>query len=246
MARTFDGVDNELRVTTAIVSAYPLTMALWARPNIDADDAILVIADTATDAEFWGLRLNTVANGLVFMSRSSGETDGDVFATGTYTVGAWLHACGTGASSTSRACYRDGANKGTNTTANTPDGLDNTSFGLLRRTATALIYDGDLCEGALWSADLTDGETLALGNGVHPCVIRRSSLAGYWPIYGAASPEPDWSGSGNNLTVTGTTITASSRSMPMLRQAVGWRGAAELAVKLAYQPWYHRAPVLAQ
>ena len=67
--------------------------------------------------------------------------------------------------------------------------------------------DGRIAEAAVWTAALSDPEILALGKGVLPSQIRPDACAGYWPLWGVASPEPDLEPNSNtryNGTVTGS------------------------------------------
>jgi hypothetical protein len=65
-------------------------------------------------------------------------------------------------------------------------------------------FDGAVAEAALWSNWLTLPELNALLAGVNPQRIRPQSLVGYWPLWGLLSPEPDLSGNGNSMTLTGS------------------------------------------
>jgi hypothetical protein len=66
-------------------------------------------------------------------------------------------------------------------------------------------FKGWIAEVGIWNDILNPSEIAALKAGVSPNRIRRSSLAGYFPLYGAHSPEPDYSGNKDNGTLTGTT-----------------------------------------
>jgi hypothetical protein len=67
-------------------------------------------------------------------------------------------------------------------------------------------YKGRLSNLAIWNVKLSSGESQALQVGVDPSRVRRTALVGFWPLYGAASPEPDYTGNGYNGTLTGTTV----------------------------------------
>jgi hypothetical protein len=67
-------------------------------------------------------------------------------------------------------------------------------------------FQGRIAEVGYWNAALSPAERLALSKGVSPATVRRTSLIGYFPLYGAGSPEPDLSGNKNNGTLTGTTV----------------------------------------
>lgn len=73
-------------------------------------------------------------------------------------------------------------------------------------TGTRLPFVGILAEAAIWNIVLSNGEISSLAAGTPPNQIRRTSLQGYWPLYGAASPEPDLSGNLDNGTVTLATL----------------------------------------
>ena len=67
--------------------------------------------------------------------------------------------------------------------------------------------------------------------------------------YAGTGTQPDWSGNGNNGTVTGATVTPDHVPMrPIFHAGRAWSGAftAAAAAALPYQPWLLRAPVLAQ
>jgi hypothetical protein len=66
------------------------------------------------------------------------------------------------------------------------------------------VLDGRMAGFVVWNIILTDLEFAALGRGIQPYNIRPASLAGWWPIDGIQSPEPDLSGNKLNGTLTGT------------------------------------------
>ena len=113
----------------------------------------------------------------------------------------------------------------------------------------AIQFDGRICEVAIWSVDIGANAFASLARGVSPYRIRAGNLIVYMPLFGIASPEVCHAGSGKLGTITG--------SLPVIDHApvipcfgyAGWRGAftaAAAAANPTYQPWYHRAPVLAQ
>ena len=63
---------------------------------------------------------------------------------------------------------------------------------------------GRIAECGIWNVALSDNEIVSLATGVPPSRIRPGSLKGYWPLWGAAFPEPDLSGNRNSGTQTGT------------------------------------------
>lgn len=79
-------------------------------------------------------------------------------------------------------------------------------------------FDGRICDAAVWNTNLSDSEMAILAKGVCPLNVRRSSLVGYWPIFGVGSPEADLSGNGANLTVNGALSQAAHAPVGRLAQ----------------------------
>lgn len=63
--------------------------------------------------------------------------------------------------------------------------------------------NGDLAEVGIWTAALGAADASALGKGISPLLIRPAALAGYWPLIGRSSPEPDLR-TANDAAVNGT------------------------------------------
>ena len=251
MARNFSSSLHKLQVTTAIVTAYPFTVAGWGNVRDAALGQVLWSVSVSTTAnDQWRLmfRGDVAGDPIVAGAKNSAGTFSSATTTTGYSINVWAHACGVFAGATDRAAFINGGSKGTNTASNTPVPTDRTNIGIMDNTSTKFEFAGLIAEVQLWNVALTDAEVLMLANGLHPYAVRPGSLVGYWPVYGHASPEVDWSGAGNNMTVEGTAVTDHIYTTPPLRQAAGWRGAFPPAAVAnpAYQPWYHRAPVLAQ
>jgi len=68
-----------------------------------------------------------------------------------------------------------------------------------------LFYQGNCAKLGLWSVQLSGTDVSNLAGGSNPTTIQPSSLKGYWALCGDVAPEPDTSGTGNSLTVVGTT-----------------------------------------
>ena len=249
MARNFDGTDDQLTVAVAVATAAPLSLAGWCNAdNLTVSEVLVNISkDTDDNDDFYILLAGAVAGDFVHFNARDAGVGGAAITTTAFSAGVWQHVLGVELSSSSRAVYLNGGGKGTNTTLVEPTGLNRTSIGVRNRLSDTFFFDGLLAECCVFNDDLSDAEAVMLANGLHPFALRLGSLVGYWPIYGHASPEVDWSGNGNNMTVTGTTVADHIYTTPPLRQAAGWRGAfVAAAANPAYQPWYHRAPVLAQ
>lgn len=210
MARLFNGSSDQLGIASALVTAYPFTLAAWMRAaNVTANMSVIGIYDTAAGTQSrWDIEARGGVGGdpIRFVSRQGG-VQRDVDTSSGFSANTWHHVCGVGVSATERTVFLDGGSKATDTQANTPVDLDVTALGVLKRgDGDAFFVNGRIAEAAIWSVALTDAEVLALSLGLHPLRVRRTSIVAYWPTYGLGSPEADLGGAGNNLTVTGTTL----------------------------------------
>lgn len=194
MARSFNGTSDKLQYSGAVISAMPLTIACWFLPNNALANELVSISD-GTLTNIWELRLvsSKVQANVGSIAASSSTT---------YTTGAWHHGAAVFASSSSRAAYLDGGNKGTNASGGTNAGVNLTQIGV---GPSSKFFNGSLAEIAIWNVVLTDAEIAALATGVRPNRVRGANIVAYWPLFGLNSPDIDYSGNKQNLTVTGTT-----------------------------------------
>jgi hypothetical protein len=119
---------------------------------------------------------------------------------------------------------------------------------VLSRSTDSQFFNGMIAEACVWSVGLTDDEILMLANGAHPWAIHPLNIVGYWPVWGTVSPEPDWSGANNHMTLVGALAADHPPKISLWQQprrvlAVTAAAAAESA---PYQPWLLRAPIQAQ
>ena len=167
--------------------------------------------------------------------------------TDTLSTGVWTHVAMVWSGGNSGAIYKDAVSQTlSNILAETPLSINNTArlFRIGADEDTAGV-DGDMAEVGIWNRALTVGEVTSI---MRAGPMRHASgLIFYVPILGA-SPEPDYGGSVLSGTVTGTTIVDHPPVAPMFGVDFGWAGAFTVAAAAnpTYQPWYHRAPVLAQ
>lgn len=205
MSRNFSAASSQyLSVSAAVVTDVPLTMACWFRANdVTADRTLMVLGDTTDgDPRFELLIMGAVAGDPVQASTANilGETNNANTTTG-YSANTWHHACGVWASATDRRAFIDGGSKGTNTTSTAVTGLDTLRIGT-RLAANARFMDGLIAEAAIWNVALSDGEVKALGSGCPVLSVRPGSIVAYYPLYGIASPEVDYTVNRKHLTVT--------------------------------------------
>lgn len=90
--------------------------------------------------------------------------------------------------------------------------LTNTTAGFrIGQDDSGLPFVGVICEVAVWAKAFSLNEIAAIVNGVSPLFVRRAQLRGYWPVWGAGSPEVDLSGFKNNAALVGAPSLAHHR-----------------------------------
>lgn len=134
---------------------------------------------------------------------------GDLFiSTLALTANQWNHIGlvknGTGAGAL--AAYLNGSSQTTTSNGSIANGAESLRFGLNNQGAHGA--DGRIAQVCIWNVALSAAEVFALSRGASPYTIRPTSLKGFWPLFGVASPEPDLSGNGNPATATGTPAAA--------------------------------------
>jgi len=207
MARSFNGSTYQLTNTSgAAVSGVPATFAAWYKPNALSSDAeICGCSNPGSTTQLFRLMvLGTDKVFAQFRSDSSAITS----ATGTtnLTVGVWCHVAATFDASGNVEVFHNGSSEATGSFAGSPSiTLSCTDIGYLNRPSDINFANGDIAEVGMWSAVLSDNEISALARGSRVRHIRPGSLALDVPIEGLQSPEPDYSGNGIDMTVTGAT-----------------------------------------
>lgn len=204
MGRTAAGaLGNRLTLASAVLVAEPLTFAAWVRPSaLTAAKVLVSIARSDNNDDMFMLYCD---NNIASFRKGNASGSGTAAASGLLVTNQWQHVAGTSANAASRACYRGGANKGTDATSIAFGSTINRT-GLMHnaRMDQDMVLNGSQAESAIWNVVLTDDEILQLSKGIRPLFIRPNNLVGYWPIYGTESPERDFSKNRNAMTVVGT------------------------------------------
>jgi Concanavalin A-like lectin/glucanases superfamily len=224
VARTFVAASSQkLYAATAALTAAPLTLACWYRTTTSAWKGLISLAHPSNGftGEFAvGL---TSAGAGIGATRVVAEVNGGTGGTSAVSsisysqAGVWEHAAAVFTSSTARAAYLNGTNKGTATLSATPSGITDTWLGA---DIFGDFHDGDLAEVGIWSIALSDLEVAVLAQGISPLLVRPEALVYYAPLLGQYAPEIDLVGR-RNLTVTGATAAAHPRVwLPWQRPAV--------------------------
>lgn len=215
MSRNFVRASGDLAsYAGAVVAGMPMTVSAWYYPNTLTSGQTHALASLSDNAGNEYVYLHVMEDGGSFKVGAgqrmvSGGTHANAFSTASPSVGTWNHAAAVFGSTTSRAAYLDGANKGTNATNVGAAGSAYTvsGVGAFKFSGSTHHADGRIGEVAWWNVVLTDDEIEDLAAGVRPALIRPESLVAYWRIKGNDSPEPDEVGSAD-LTLVGPPLQA--------------------------------------
>jgi hypothetical protein len=205
VARNFNGSTDDLQRGSAVVTAYPMTMAGWARCTAATGVHAVLGVSRHNQAGRQRIACNMTAGVAVAESFSHPSTQG-IAALGTPSQNVWHHFAGTFSGAASRFVFLDGVKSSESTTNVAFDtGMTRTSIGAVLVGGTETNnFAGDIGVCAIWNVVLADLEIAALAAGVHPWRIRPSNLLALWDP-GLQSPEIDLTPNGNSLTVNGST-----------------------------------------
>lgn len=214
MARSFSGTAQYLEYAGAALTATPLTWACWFSCNTGITGYLCTLGKS-TSFSVCGIRIESDNK----IKAQAGNDSGNSMATTTTTISAntWSHAACVFTSSTSRAAFLNGGGKGTDTTSQTPSGLNRTTIGARNIGSYNQPFAGLLAEVGLWNIALSDADIVVLATGISPFLVRPDALVGYWPLVGKYSPEIDLKGR-REMTVTGATQIAHPRMFLPKRQ----------------------------
>jgi len=118
-----------------------------------------------------------------FVRNSAGY--GVAIATAAPTEDQWNHVAAIFTSSTSRAVFVNGGNKGTNSdSVAVGHNPDLTGIGCYVRIGDQdwFEWNGRIAEVGFWNVALTDEEVAVLAKGYSPLFVRPQNLVAYWPL----------------------------------------------------------------
>lgn len=204
MARSGWSTSNFLRCASGIVTAYPLTIALWARaPSIGTAGRFITIGNSSSAVTLNNFVLSFTASGQVNAQAGDG-TSANAQPTGVAVANTWFHGAGVFASATSRTPYFNGVAGSVNAVSRVPSGINRASIGVGDQSTVANPFTGDIAEVAIWNIALSAADLLALSKGVSPLLIHPEALVAYWPLIGNNSPENNLKSNANTMAVIGS------------------------------------------
>lgn len=185
MAWDFDGTNDYMEATSAVLTAGPLTLAAWI--NVDTTGAaqrILSISST-TGNDRWSLLVG--ATSVITMQVGGSGSFASLSTTNTVTAGTWHHVAGSWNTTTGQPqqVWIDGVKSGPTSSSRTPvaGNLTRTLLGSTYVSSSLTQYlDGRIAEAGIWSVVLTDAEVTSLYRGFKPSAVRPASLSLYLPL----------------------------------------------------------------
>lgn len=184
MAYDFNGTTGVYEVSSAVVTALPITLACWFNADSAAvSGSMLAVSTSGGTGRVTITAAGTVAGDPVQAGTvTSGGTATSVNTTTGYTVGTWHHACAVFASSTSRTVYIDGGSSATDTTSVNATGMNRTNIGARYSGTLGSYFDGKIAEAAVWNVALTAAEVASLAKGFSPIQVNPQGLIFYVPL----------------------------------------------------------------
>jgi hypothetical protein len=200
VSRVFNNNTANFLSAGSAIASLPFTIAGWFKPaDVSTAQVLWSTADTAGDENYHMVQL--LANATIEVRSRQGASSGASVTAGTVSVNTWTHVAAVLRANNTRQIYLNGTAATTDATALTPAGLDNFLFGKLQRTTSALPFNGKLGQWAFWASELSGANITSLAGGDCPDTV--GTPAGWWPLLGTASPEPDDAAS-YDLTINGT------------------------------------------
>lgn len=229
MSRSFDGIDDFLYFASAIKTAAPLSYACWIKPAAApsaSGKCIMHNFDNTGVSNCFRLQTGNGVNAAVIANARESGFSGEAVSTNPVPNTNWNHVCAVYTSTTSRAAYMNGVNKGTDTTLMTPASLAEFQMGL--RADGGMPFDGLIAYAAFWNIALSDAQVLSLMTSL-PGAVASASLLGLWNMSDNGATVLDTSGAARHLTISGATYNAAmptigSSGSSMIRRTKSMRG----------------------
>ena len=171
----FESTDSAL---TDLASNLPFSVAFWFYNNTaSGEDTGWVVGPASGTSDKHALY--TFDDTVRALTRTT--SNGIATSTGTFSTNTWTHAAGRWLASNSRAAYRDGGNEGTN---NANKVISSATNSLVARETggSSKMFDGRICELAVWDVDIGTDAIAELAKGFSPLLVHPAGLVDYWPM----------------------------------------------------------------
>ena len=207
MSYDFNGSSQYASGSSTLLTNEPIDIFTCARPDVDTTDTVVVsLGNNGANGHYGAYFDGTTANdptGAIKISDAGAigfAADSADFAANTY-----YRKSVSFISDTSRASYRDGGNKATNTTNIADPTPDYVTVGALRINAVSKYFDGKIHGAVIASANGSDTVHAGFGAGISPLSnIPLASIRGWYPMLVDANNHVTTTGNYPNLTLTGS------------------------------------------
>ncbi len=200
-----DAIPQYLTRDSAPVSAPPFSILIWFKSDsIALYQTLFWLGDKDTSNNQWRLFAAGGDTGDPLWWHAEDGGSDQAKSTSGYSANQWHMAVGVEASSTSRAVYLDGGNKGTNTTDLSPANADRIRLGYAGDTTPDNPTSAKIAVAAVYNMALSDADVIALwngGDGVLPTSVQSGNLVSWW--LGGDENDNDQKAS-NDLTAIGS------------------------------------------
>lgn len=180
---------NYLRASSTPITAYPLTIAAWAKTTDLVTAQILCSIKNGASASLrnnFDIRVNS--SGVPVCQAGDASSSSNASAPSGLSSNTWAHIAGRFTDATHRDCAKDGSFGSESTTSLTPSGIDGVNIGAQYYSSGSLNFPwgnggtGEIAELGVWNVALTDAEVLSLAAGFSPRLVRPQSLVIYMPL----------------------------------------------------------------
>lgn len=171
-----------LENTSPVVTAVPISMAGWFNSDSVANTNSCIVSvggDNGSERHEWELSRNR--DDLYALTADAGGFS-LATTTGGFLVDTWNHGCAVFAANNDRRAYLNGGNKGTESTARTPNPAYIDRNRIAQRRLDDWPWDGELAEVGIWNIALTDDDVYSLSRGFSPLLIKPDNLVLYFPM----------------------------------------------------------------
>jgi len=180
MAYEFNGTNQHMTTASSPVSAYPMTLAAWAKVDTASTDQAILSVNQNASPNHRIVIYRSAINDVRAQSFGSSNATAITSYAGT---GVWFHIAGVFSSSSSRVVYSNGVGSAVDATTSTINALDEIIIGARRATTgMGLYFNGNIAEAGVWNVALSAAEIASLADGMTCDKVRPQSLVFYAPL----------------------------------------------------------------
>lgn len=181
MAISLNGTNQYLSKATAILSAFPISMAAWVYFTSAAGGACpfsLTNAAATNDLLTWTDFADT-PNAFAAEFKKTTAFTAYNSSLAPIPMNTWIHVAAVFSNTTTQISYVNGVNSTATNTSTTIGAMTATGIGASPSTGNSVWWPGLLASIAFWNVALVDGDVASLAAGFSPRKIRPSGLISY-------------------------------------------------------------------